>query len=292
VADTLVLDELLRQGEGWQPERNRLMAALCVATAVHLLLIISITFDHVYKGLSAHRPMLEILLIQPPATTVDNPNADYLSEFNQRGSGTDADARTSQAMPVTTDTDSQPTPTRDAWGPRSASDSEELISGKGHRRVAASTTAGTPATYAPLPTFAHTAGIVSNPLAPSDSYALRGIKNSEDSSIPNTRASPAAMYLNAWRQKIEQVGTTHYPLMAVQRAGLTGNPVLEVQILSNGQLGEVRLQRSSGHAALDQAALGILRMAAPFEPFPKELAAQNPTLRLAYEWQFLSGNLR
>jgi len=291
VADTIVLDELLRQGEGWQPERNRLTAALCVAAAVHLIIIMGVTFDHVYKGLAAHQPMLEILLIQAPASHVDNPRGDYLAEFDQHGSGTDTNAHTSPAM-ATTDSGSLATPTSDSWDPRNTSAHDALVSGKDHKRGAVRTSAGTPTTDTPLPTFTRSAGIASNSLDSSDVDALRGEKNDADSAKPNTRASPAAIYLNAWRQKIEQIGTKHYPLMAVQRTGLTGNPVLEVQILSSGQLGEVRMLRSSGHAALDQAALGILRMAAPFEPFPKELAAQNPTLRLAYEWQFISGNLR
>ena len=49
--------------------------------------------------------------------------------------------------------------------------------------------------------------------------------------------------------------------------------------------------RSSGHAELDQAAVGIVRLAAPFDPFAPALRERYPVLRFAYEWQFLDGRL-
>jgi protein TonB len=48
------------------------------------------------------------------------------------------------------------------------------------------------------------------------------------------------------------------------------------------------IQQSSGDAAVDQAALNILRRAAPFDPFPISLKRDYDQLRFAYEWQFLS----
>jgi protein TonB len=37
---------------------------------------------------------------------------------------------------------------------------------------------------------------------------------------------------------------------------------------------------------LDQAALNILRRAAPFDPFPEAIRANYDQLRFAYKWQF------
>jgi protein TonB len=51
------------------------------------------------------------------------------------------------------------------------------------------------------------------------------------------------------------------------------------------------VQRSSGHAELDRAALEILKLAAPFEAFPAILAERHDVLRFAYEWQFVGGRL-
>jgi protein TonB len=125
-----------------------------------------------------------------------------------------------------------------------------------------------------------------------DTLMLRGHPKPGDSLKPNTRASDVAVYLDAWRRKIEKTGTENYPMAALNREGLSGNPVLEVQILPDGKLGEVILKRSSGHPELDKAALGILHLAAPFDPFPSSLLAEHPALRLSYEWQFRGGQLR
>jgi protein TonB len=62
-----------------------------------------------------------------------------------------------------------------------------------------------------------------------------------------------------------------------------------VRVASDGHLVDAVVSRSSGHVELDQAALNILRLSAPFEPFPAALAAEHDSVRLTYEWQFSDG---
>jgi protein TonB len=107
----------------------------------------------------------------------------------------------------------------------------------------------------------------------------------------NTRESRIASYLNVWKRRVEQVGTLNYP-RAVSRPGQGGYPVLEVAIRADGTLKEVVLRTSSGERGLDQAALDILRMSAPFEPFPESLRGDYDVLRFAYEWRFSEGAAR
>jgi protein TonB len=57
----------------------------------------------------------------------------------------------------------------------------------------------------------------------------------------------------------------------------------------DGKLDRAVIRRSSGNAELDQAALEILKLSSPFDPFPPELARQYKVLRFAYEWQFSGG---
>ena len=40
---------------------------------------------------------------------------------------------------------------------------------------------------------------------------------------------------------------------------------------------------------MDQAALDLVRLASPFDPFPADVRARYDTLRFAYEWRFLEG---
>ena len=69
----------------------------------------------------------------------------------------------------------------------------------------------------------------------------------------------------------------------------SGTPVIEVTIGADGKLLKTIVRRSSGHAEIDEAAMRILKLAAPFDPFPGEVAAKHDEIRIAYEWQFLGG---
>ena len=89
--------------------------------------------------------------------------------------------------------------------------------------------------------------------------------------LADTRDSQLARYLDGWKRRIEQVGTLNFPNEA-RRRSLSGNPVLEVAIAADGSLDQVIVRRSSGHPELDQAAVDILRLASPFDPFPPEHA--------------------
>ena len=107
----------------------------------------------------------------------------------------------------------------------------------------------------------------------------------------NTRESRIAGYLSIWKRKVEAVGTRHFPF-ETQDFSNDSYPVLEVAINADGGLREVVLRTSSGQRDLDQAAMEILRMAAPFEPFPEALRNDYDVLRFAYEWRFSDGASR
>ena len=101
---------------------------------------------------------------------------------------------------------------------------------------------------------------------------------------PNIHDPVLAEYLSAWRNKVEQVGTANFPDKAQENS--LGNPTLEVILRADGTLQETLVLRSSGNAALDQAALGILSLATPFDPLPELVQAEYGALRFAYEWEF------
>ena len=122
------------------------------------------------------------------------------------------------------------------------------------------------------------------------SLYLRGNRAVDGSLLADTRESVIAAYLDGWKRRIERVGTLNFPNEA-RRSGMSGNPVVEVAIRADGSLEQAIVRRSSGHSELDGAALGIVRIAAPFDPFPTALRERYPVLRFAYEWQFLNGRL-
>ncbi|HEY7670861.1 MAG TPA: TonB family protein [Gammaproteobacteria bacterium] len=106
--------------------------------------------------------------------------------------------------------------------------------------------------------------------------------------IPTTSESAVAAYLVGWRQRVERIGTANFPERLLTGEHRNG-PTLEVAIGPQGNLVDIVVRKSSGDRTIDQAALRILRLAAPFEPLPASLTAEFATLRFAYEWKFDAG---
>lgn len=101
---------------------------------------------------------------------------------------------------------------------------------------------------------------------------------------PSTRASDDAQYVEAWRQRIELIGTQHYPPEA--RGRIYGDLQLTVYIRRDGSLDHIQFDRPSDQTVLNGAARRIVELAAPFEPLPPELARQTDILAITRTWHF------
>lgn len=98
-----------------------------------------------------------------------------------------------------------------------------------------------------------------------------------------------AAYLDGWKQKIERIGTLNYPEAA--RGKVYGSVVIFVELRAeDGSLYNAEISKSSGHKVLDQAALRILRMSAPFGPIPLQALGGATVLSFARTWYFTQGD--
>lgn len=104
-----------------------------------------------------------------------------------------------------------------------------------------------------------------------------------------TKEHVYASYLEAWRRKVESVGNLNYPQEA-RRKSLFGSLVLHVAVRADGSVAKVQVVRSSGESVLDDAAVNIVRLAAPFAPFPPAIRDKVDILDITRTWQFLRGN--
>lgn len=95
-----------------------------------------------------------------------------------------------------------------------------------------------------------------------------------------------ALYLDGWKRKVERVGNLNYPAEA-RRLGLSGSLRLRVLLTQDGSLAEATVLSSSGEAILDEAALKIVHLAAPFAPFPPAMRKEADVLEIVRTWQFL-----
>lgn len=105
----------------------------------------------------------------------------------------------------------------------------------------------------------------------------------------NTREYVYASYLTTWRKKVERIGNLNYP-DEVKSKKLYGDLLLHVAVRADGTVQTIRVVHSSGHKILDDAAVRIVRLAAPFAPFPPEIRKQVDILDITRTWQFLSNN--
>lgn len=277
-----------------QGYRDRLTVTTFLAGVFHVILILGISFAPPIADRS-EVPTLEVLLVGntlPDSSA--NDRANYLAERTQQGSGNSMSGRTRQptagvaaaAMRGATDGAAQP-----AARPGTAGGEGKLLTGRSKTRMRVADVAEAESVPASQPREMLSGSM--SPFAGSDEDSeleLKGAPRRELVVTPNTRTSEVAVYLDAWKRRIEQAGTLNFP-NAARRSGLSGNPVIEVVLASGGGLVRADVRRSSGYGELDRAAMEILRLAAPFEPFPEQLAARHDVLRFAYEWQFVGGRL-
>ena len=94
-----------------------------------------------------------------------------------------------------------------------------------------------------------------------------------------------AHYIDTWRQKVERIGTLNYPAEARARK-IYASLRITVAIKANGEVEDVEINKSSGYRFLDDAAKRIVRMAAPFEPFPQDIRRDVDILHITRTWNF------
>jgi periplasmic protein TonB len=282
--------------EGSAPVRDRLLMTLFLAALIHGMLILGLTFSASPRHDNTARGIDVLLVSEELPTAASNEHAAYLAQRTQRGSGNTK----TPGIAHNQATDAAPPPQAGAAQGTSLASSAPAAA-RADDPVLASTAVRTDVRYFSANTGPDGA-TREQPLAadappaprPADTdtgpVQLRGEQRDELLITPDTRESLVAPYLDNWRQRVERIGTLNYPTAAA-RAGVQASPVLEVAIDADGRLTTAGILTSSGYPDLDAAALAILKLASPFDPFPPDLAAKYHSLRFAYEWQFSGGHV-
>jgi len=287
----------LREDPATANVTDRLSSTLFVAALFHGIVILGITFTASPLGDDNELPTLRITLIADGPESEDlSADADFLAQRSQIGSGELA----SGDRPTTTLAAGNPISRQGDPGgvdpndgrPRELAPSPELLLTLG---VSPEQLDALPRPNEdPASANLSAAELIEGPRIATlateiDTQAtLPDYEPRELFSSPSTRESTVATYLDSWRGRVEQIGTLNFPAQARADAA-TVNPTLEVAIDADGRLVDIVIRQSSGSASLDQAALTILRMAAPFEALPVAVRAEYDVLRFAYEWDFDGG---
>ncbi len=98
-----------------------------------------------------------------------------------------------------------------------------------------------------------------------------------------------ARYIEDWRIKVERIGNQNYPEEA-RRQKVYGKLQLTVSIKADGNLEDVEITRSSGSKVLDNAAVTIVRRAAPYAPFSADIRKKADVVVITRTWTFAAGD--
>lgn len=261
--------------------RERLVTMLFLTALLHAILLLGLTFSAGSRS-SGVTPGMEVLLVTEDAPeAAKNERAAYAAQRNQPGAGNTRKAPTSAPAMQ---------PHEDSPATEPGQEGEGIVL----RTTGASPDIrylGTMLAVAPRRAEQRTLQHQEARTGRGDGLelVLRGDPATGKWLSPDTRALRLAPYLDAWRRKIERLGSLNYPRTAL-RGGTHAAPIVEVALRADGSLQSAAVQRGSGDLALDQAALNILRLASPFSPFPPELAKEYGVLRFAYQWEFEAGS--
>ena len=288
--------------------RDRLVTTLFFALIVHAVIILGITFS---PDKPAGSSTLEVTLVQTRSVTPPD-HADYIAQADQRGAGNTREL-VRPASPL-----SMPSAVNNPGLP----DAEDMVNKAGHSTTARSSDGSNPDLAANRDAAVTTrtdTGLYANAHAapaPQDSGArvlvARLLTQGDDALMPtddpiqlpeatspdpreafvsiNARASRYAPYLDSWRRKVEHIGNLNFPAV-IRSRHLSGSLALEVALNADGSIRALTLRKPSPYKVLDEAAVRIVKQAAPFEPFPASFRKDTDVLRFVYVWRFNGGRI-
>ena len=274
---------------------DRLGFTLFLAAIIHLALILGVSFG--FSDPAQLSKSLEITLASFKSDKAPE-QADYLAQENQQGSGT----LEHKAAPKTT----EQAPFQDQEVHQVSTPSAPPPAKKETSQQAALVTSSPQPEQAPVKQQDKTPPAPIQPIAGFDSTQLSTAIASLEAEISQVAQSHAkrpkiqrlnaastmrdkgAWYKDEWRKKVERVGNLNYPAEARHKK-IYGSLRLMVSINRDGTLNEVLILQSSGQPILDQAALRIVRLAAPYSPFTGDLN-EFDRLEIIRTWRFDRGD--
>jgi len=282
-----------------QSNSNDLGITLVGAALLHIVFILGLTFSLPDKPASDSPPQLEITLVQ--AHTKEEPDeADFLANVSQQGGGdTDENLRAKTPFQGSSQKN-QPMP---MYSPQSiasedvSTQANKVLLADSKKKKSISQPQENEKKKTPeqrpligLPQQMNFTSERERLLAEislqQQNYQKRPRKKFLTA---RTREYKFASYMDAWRSKVERIGNLNYPEEA-KRKNLTGSLILDVAILPNGSLDSINVRRSSRHKALDDAAIRIVRLAAPYSPFPKNFRDDVDIIHITRTWKFQHGD--
>lgn len=264
---------------------DRLALTLFLATALHALVILGISFDSLDLDQPQEKtPTLDITVVNSKST--DTPeDHDYLADSSQDGAGNTEDKVKPQQQMI----EQLPAHTTEAESTKAT----QLLHNKNSPRKIDDTKQS----EAKQKTDKNTAAELVNrslemlTLNEQINQSLQAYSKAPQSKYISARTKEFkyANYMRDWVSKVERVGELNFP-DAARRTDLSGSLIVEVALYPDGSVRNITILRPSGHKILDDAAVRIVKLASPYAPFPKEIRDETDILYITRTWVFTSGN--
>ncbi len=266
------------------PSVDRLAVALFIALTLHAIIILGISFAPDERDPDSNLPTMELTIVQTPSKPVED--ADYLAAASQEGAGNTPE----KVRPQQESRASSPPPPSQTQPPQPVQ--RQLLTTRDAQQAAPkpaerSQTEPRPISAAEL--VDRSLEMLSLNQEINQSLQAYAKRPREKFISARTREFKYANYMNDWVSKVERVGELNYPDEA-RRRGLSGSLLVEVTLNSDGMVRGVTILRPSGHKLLDDAAVRIVELAAPYAPFPKHIRQETDVLHITRTWEFTSGH--
>lgn len=278
---------------------DRLLFALFVALMLHAMVVLGITFEA--EPAPTFASTMEVTLAGYKQDKAPE-KADFLAQENQQGSGTQE-----EAVLQTTDVEAvfhanrinetelqeqqatapQKTTTGQSETVTTIADSDFAVNKETEKTAAEDLPDGQRQSL--LKRSLEIASLQAKLDTMRQSYAK--MPRVQRLTAASTMKASDAYYVNGWRRKVEQIGDINYPREAencYQDCSLR----LLVAINADGSLHEVVILEPSGRKVLDDAAVRIVKLAAPFAPFTQEMRNEMDRLEIIRTWQFKGNRYR
>jgi protein TonB len=268
------------------PTADRLALTLFIGTALHALVILGVSFD-VFDDTPEDRntPTLDITVVNRQ-TSKPPEDYDYLAETSQDGAGNTEERVQPQQQTV------EQAPPPAAAQESTAVETQILTADTSQQKVRK--------TEEPKPeqqTEKASARELVNrsmemlTLNQQINQTLQAYSKTPKSKFISARTKEYkyASYMRDWVAKVERVGELNYP-DAARRQNLSGKLIVQVAVYPDGSVREITIRKPSGHKILDDAAVRIVKLAAPFAPFPDSIKNETDMLYITRTWVFTSGN--
>jgi periplasmic protein TonB len=286
---------------GLEGSPARLRKSMLISGAVHLLVIAGLSYEIPRYVLGTHASLpLEITMFADAISNGRPEKADALAQVDHIGGGTGQPhqkpaVRPAEAPVAARETRPEPQPAvtpLSSERPSAPSPHSAAIQANAQgapRAVSLETTPFRPAVSAQQLLASRNQEIAQLTARIEDSARDYVIQPRRRAISASTREYKYASYLETWRRKVERIGNLNYPEEA-KRLGLHGSLILQVAVRADGTVASVRVVHSSGFRVLDNAAVRIVKLAAPYAPFPPDIRAETDILDITRTWQFLSTN--